>query len=309
MRRGITLRRETAQGQTLERVLITRRYELAHARRSCLGCGLCAAVCPQGAIELKSAQTADGRLLSRTAPILAAERCNFCGACVVVCLSHSLRLLIDGAPRLPAVELGAFPTLLADVQVDVGRCRPDCGLACEQECPPRAVAVAVERKGEEVTRIAAVSVELEKCYYCGRCRVACPAGAFAVQKPIEGGLRLAAALCPAGCQVCADACPTGAIRAAEGAPDGRGDRPAAPAETLLVVDERSCCFCGACQRACPAEGALTVRRNRVRHGEVQSAAWTMALGNILSAQAQARELEAMARRRARRAAAGLLGIG
>ncbi len=308
MKRGITLRRQTAQGQRLERVLITRRYELAHARPSCLGCGLCVAVCPQKAIELQPAQVADGRLISRAAPVLSAERCNFCGACVVVCLSHSLRLLIDGTPRLPVVESGAFPMLLADVRVDVGRCRPDCGLACEKECPTRAIAVAVAADGQ-VARIAEVAVDRDRCYYCGRCQVACPAGAIAVHKPIEGGLRLAAALCPAGCQVCADACPTGAIRVAAAGPNGGDDRLVAPAQTPLAVDERSCCFCGACQQACPVENALTVQRNRVCHGEVKSAAWTTALGNILSAQAQARELEAKARRRARQAAAGLLGIG
>lgn len=318
MKRGTTVSRQTERGQVLSRVLITRRWDLAHLADACLGCGLCADICPKEAVALAPATVAEGRLARRATPALLAEKCNFCGECVVTCPAHALALKVDGVARLPVVDGGAFPRLVAEIAVDVARCRPDCGLACAAACPVKAVAVATEGAGGRVERITAVAVDENVCFYCGKCEVACPAeGALRVAAPFAGAISLDRSLCPEGCRACADACPSGAL-VPDPARFGPADASAAqqmPANQANAaagrgpaVDDRLCFYCGACARACPVPGALVVRRSRVAHTAVKSAAWTTALGKILFPGARERELESLARRRAREAALGLLGV-
>ncbi len=334
MKRRTTVSVLGEEGQALERVLVTRSYRLAHKEATCLGCGLCADVCPLRAVELRAGVVAAGRLASRPRPELQADKCSFCGECVVVCPSRSLELTVDGQPRLLVVEGGAFPTLLAEIAADTSRCQTDCGLACRAACPVEAVSVQVAGEESAPERILAVTFDTDKCFYCGKCDAACPVDAIATARPYGGRVEVNDSLCPEGCHACADACPSRAIAVGEIVDDRRGDRPmgeaaeprrgdrpmdeaaesrrggrpVAPTGDRLLVDERSCFYCGACARVCPVEGALAVKRAQVRHSEVKSAAWTAALAKILSPELQARELENRARRRTKEAALGLLGL-
>ena len=171
MRRGSTIKRETDQKLILERKMITRHYVLELDRDKCIGCQIGILACPQEAIGLSSALLEDGRLLAKPLVNIDAEKCNFCGECVVLCPTNALRLLVDGEAKIPTVELEAFPTLTKEITVEVEKCRPTCGLACEESCPIEGVIqVVVERDAKgEIARILDVQIDRQGCIYCMQC--------------------------------------------------------------------------------------------------------------------------------------------
>ena len=278
MKRGSTIKHETDHRLILERRMIARRYVLALDREKCIGCSIGVLACPKEAVGLSPALLKDGRMVEKPLVDIDPGKCNFCGECVVLCPVNALSLTINGEPEIPVVKGEAFPTLIKEITVDVEKCQPDCGLACQESCPVKCIEVSVERdeKGE-VTRILDVGINREECIYCVQCEVACPEGAIAVTKPWEGVLRLDVERCPEGCQACVDACPTDALSLQDG---------------QLAFDERFCLYCGACQEVCPEEGAIVVELHRILHSEIKSAAWTAALEKLISLEAAALELEA-----------------
>ncbi len=295
MKRGTTIKRESDRRLVLERKMIIRRYVLELDRERCIGCPIGMLACPQEAVGLSPALLKDGRLAEKPLADIDPSKCNFCGECVVLCPVNALSLTVSGEPEIPVVKNEAFPTLIKEITVEVAKCKPDCGLACQESCPVDCIEVEVERDEEgKIVHILDVKVDRSECIYCVQCEAACPEGAIAVTKPWEGTLRLDVTRCPEGCQACVDICPTDALLMK----DGR-----------LAFDERFCLYCGACQEVCPEEGAIVVERHRVLHTEVKSAAWTAALEKLISLEAAALELEAKSQAKRRQVLSYLPAAG
>jgi len=277
MKRGSTIRRETSEGISLERKMITRRYLLELMRDRCIGCEVCVLACPQEAIERRPGAIENGSLTQRPTIDIDPARCNFCGECVVLCPVNGLRLTINGQPEVPVLEHEAFPELLKELSVNGAALLPEAVAACRASCPTEVISVQVERDAAgRVTRVLGIEVDESNCIYCQQCEAACP-GVFAVTKPWEGRVMLDVALCPQGCRACVDICPTDALLMREG---------------RLMLDERFCLYCGACEQLCPVEGAIRVERRRILHTPIKSGAWTLALERLISLEAAARELAA-----------------
>jgi ferredoxin len=107
-RRGAILKRDVEDRTIMERSLLVKRYELELDRKTCVGCGICADVCPKEAIKYFPAEFRGMRAASRPSIDFDPELCVLCGECVSVCPLHALRMRLDGAERVPVVELNVF---------------------------------------------------------------------------------------------------------------------------------------------------------------------------------------------------------
>jgi len=294
MKRGSTITRETSEGMALERKMITRRYLLELVRERCIGCEVCLLVCPQEAIERQPGLVENGSIVQSPTIEIDPAKCNFCGECVVLCPVNALRLTINGQPEVPVLQFQAFPELIKEISVNGARLLPEAVATCEASCPTEVIHIQVERDGAgQVTRVLGIQVDESNCLYCQQCEAACP-GVFTVTNPWQGRVLLDVARCPEGCRACVDICPTDAFLMKD---------------SRLILDERFCLYCGACQQVCPAEGAIVVERSRILHTPIKSAAWTSAVERLISVEAAAQELEAKSQAKRRQVLSYLPGAG
>lgn len=293
--RGKTIKTETPQAQTLLRPMVTRRYELIADHVACCGCGTCATVCPHEAITMSEAETADGRLLQKPLVDIDPAKCSFCGECVVLCPTHALSMKVNGQEEVPVLKGNAFPMLIRKNTVAQGPCEATTDISYMENCPVGAISGTVECDANgEVVSVRDVEVDHRLCINCTRCMEEGPEGAFTVTKPYKGRTFLNTMLCPEGCQVCVDACPTNCITY-----DGE----------KVSLDQRFCLFCGACERACPVEGALRIVRTGFVHTPVESAAWARAVENLVSYKETVREYDVKGQAKRRKAAVDILLMG
>ena len=192
---------------------------------------------------------------------------------------------INGKEISTVVKNEAFPTLLKEITVDLKKCKPDCKLICQEECPTKVINVKTKiSKTGQISRIIDVIIDRTRCIYCKRCELACPHEAIKVEKPFQGTIGLEADLCPEGCKACIEICTPRAIQQNE---DGKP-----------LVQEEYCIYCGACQRVCPKE-AIEIRIKRVSHTDIRSAVWLTALKKIASHELVTDELLVKAGRKKR----------
>jgi len=277
MGRGTTIKSDTPEKLILLRPMITRRYELTVDHGICCGCGTCEAVCPREAVELSEPVVEDGRLVSKPRVDIDATKCSFCGECVALCPTHALAITVNGEPEIPVIKGQAFPLLIRTMRVNGEACSASTDTAYIDECPVGAISAEIERdEGGEVLSVTGVDVDRKLCINCTHCMEEGPDGGFEVVKPYKGRTWLNTNLCPDGCQACVDACPTSAMTY-----DGE----------KVSLDNRFCLFCGACQRACPVEGAVKIVRTGFVHTPIESGAWGDALGKIVSYKEYGRELD------------------
>ncbi|MEM4446127.1 MAG: 4Fe-4S binding protein [Nitrososphaerota archaeon] len=179
-------------------------------------------------------------------------------------------------------------TLTLDLKKCVG-CGT-CAVVCPKEAIRRGPVGAVE-KGE--AKLPPVLVDAKKCSFCGVCSYMCPFEALELRingeprlilveegalpplkydefvtlkgnrtakKYAEGELIVHWELCPAGCSTCADICPNEAIKI---------PKPEKPWEKgpRVQVEQEKCLLCGACVYACPAPGALELKRTKIKYDE------------------------------------------
>jgi 4Fe-4S ferredoxin len=275
--RGETIKQEKRKELQVKRNFLTRSYLLRLNKELCVGCGICAEICPKEAIEQRPHSVVDGRLKKKPAMDIKTDSCIFCGECVVLCPLSALKMEVDGKEIANIVKNEAFPVLLKEIKVAKSVCyfKPECELRCQEACPTKAIKVLTKRSEDrKILRVIDVEINEPLCLYCKVCEAACPLGAIRVKKPFQGTIELNADLCPEGCRACIDICPTHAIEL------GEGGKPVASSEF--------CLFCSACQKICPKE-AIKVKRDWVFHTDIKAAAWLTALKKLTSVQNFAKE--------------------
>lgn len=286
--RGQLKKQETRKETKIERNDLSRYYSLTLNKELCNGCGVCAEICPKEAIKEVPATIEKGILVKRPAITFDIDKCILCGECAVLCPLNALTMKINEKEISTIVKNEAFPSLLKDIRVSkekvavydydfshdslnkteytkLSRCRPECEIICQKECPTDAIQVSVQTSEDnKIEKIIDVTIDESKCIYCKRCELACPFNAIEVKKPFYGTLELKANRCVEDCTACQDICPAQAIKRANG---------------KLVVYTQFCVFCSACQKICP-EKAIIVQRDRIFHTKITAAAWLTALKKL-----------------------------
>lgn len=293
--RGKTIKTTSEERLVLLRPMVTRRYELTLTHALCCGCDVCEKVCPKEAISLSEAVTKDGRLVVKPRVDIDDDKCIFCGQCVAMCPTHAYTMTVNGEPEIPVIKGKAFPMLIRRMSVDQAPLETSRDVGYLEDCPSGALSADVERDvAGEVTSVRNVTLDRSRCYNCTRCMEEGPEGGFEITRPYLGRTRLNVSLCPEGCQICADICPTHAITY-----DGES----------VVLDERFCIYCGACERVCPVSDAIRSVRSGYLHLPVESAAWTRALDKLVSYREAVREYDVKRQRKRRnRVLQSLLGV-
>ena len=290
MKLGIVSKKEVNGDLFLERGMLGTNQVLKLTRELCIGCGVCVTVCPQEVPKLCPPTIKRGRLVKRMLVDFDAQRCTFCGICVVLCPANAIEIETNGNQSVMVVESKAFPYLLKEIEIDIGKCRVECNCVCQDACPRGAIEVVTKKTEQGRTcEIQDININGKLCIFCKKCEPACPQHAVSVTRPFIGSVELKAKSCPEGCQACVDVCPSKTVSL-----DTNG-KPA--------IDERFCIYCGACQEVCP-EKAIFLNRTRILHTDVSSGAWIAALEKLTSRSQLVKELTSRARKKLREAALG-----
>jgi len=109
-KRGQIVKSDRKDEIAMERRFLVRRYRLVWRKDSCIGCGICADMCPKEAIQYFPAEFKAGRRISERPRIdFETDRCVMCGECVVSCpMKDALVMTVDGRKLIPVMEKNAF---------------------------------------------------------------------------------------------------------------------------------------------------------------------------------------------------------
>ncbi len=281
--RGLTQKRSSQNEMVLERAMVTRHYLLRWDLDRCVGCQVGPTVCPVEAVSHVDAVLEDGRMTQKQIVDVDKDKCIFCGECVEMCPVNAIEMTVNGEVEIPVVKYEAFPELTQSTVFNKKLFdwkRKDFVI---DNCPTDVISYDKKEK--------TLVVDDVHCIRCRQCEVASD-GAFRVEQPWKGSVRLKKELCVEGCLACADICPTRALHI-----DDNG---------ALVLADYYCIKCGSCMQICPVKPEyeeyevkaeaygvtkvvkhqritnadalpVFVERWRVAHTEVQSGAWTQAL--------------------------------
>ena len=238
---------------------VTKRIDYDYKR--CCGCGICVDLCPTGALELGD-MCAIGTGLDAPPVLMDPDKCSFCGMCAAFCPTKAVKMDIDGKD---AVKRECYPHIEPKAQPNES-CLP-CSL-CEQVCSSDAITVEYTfPKKEEIAPLkegvtGEISIDMEKCNFCGICAYFCDAFILIPKDkgeimPVDPAASPPSTLVSPFenilideeacdyCVLCEDICPEGAIKVT-------GTREvAAPSVSGTLSVSDNCVACGWCKSVCP----------------------------------------------------------
>lgn len=230
---------------------------LSHKNEKCVGCGICADLCPTNSIKLGPVLPIARGLLKMDYIKIDKDTCALCGLCASACPFDALDFSING---VNAKELDVYPKWEHEAGIDEENCIY-CG-SCEKACPRDAIYLKRDLpKVEDLVRGEA-EIDLDKCIYCGMCQEMCPAEAISIDEneinssnpSIASGIQIDQSKC-IYCGICKKICPENAIKIVCTTCMERDMIETPEVTGNIILDEDRCIKCGWCQEICPVDAA------------------------------------------------------
>ena len=231
---------------------------LEYKSHNCIGCGLCADICPTSAIKANPILPIDRGLLKMDYINIDEEKCVLCGLCSSSCAFNALDFSIDGEN---IKQMENYPKWSLQTTFDNEACKY-C-LKCQKACPREVITVSRILPDRSKLVTGEIGIDKEKCIDCGICEEMCPADAITIKELGKGSYDISVDedKC-VYCLVCKRACPEDAITAAcRGCSYGEYEINPEDNEITgsIILDEEGCINCGWCEDVCPADAVSVIK--------------------------------------------------
>jgi len=231
---------------------------LEYKSHNCIGCGICADMCPTSAIKSGPILPIDRGLVKMDYINIDKDKCALCGLCASSCAFNALDFSIDGE-NIKNME--NYPKWSLQTTFDNDTCKY-C-LNCERVCPKDAITVARVLPDRSKLVTGEIDIDKEKCIDCHICEEMCPADAITIKENGKQSFDISVNKDKCVyCLVCKRVCPQEAIFAAcRGCSYGEAEISAEDAEIEgnIIVDEESCINCGWCEDICPVDAVRVIK--------------------------------------------------
>lgn len=245
----------------------TRSGEIEVDMEKCSLCGVCTKFCDAFMIVEREFSVEEPVPFADL--IVDENACDYCGICVILCPENAIKVRVAEISGENMDEVGE-----------------------EGGCDGKDSIVPLTE--DMITRLKCggrLIVDERKCKKCGWCVFVCPYDAISVEKPFYGDIMLQnIEKCdPSGCSICRDVCPFNAWfvvwegerekeeeREREGEVEGEvergeeekkegdqenGEKRRDGMRGRVDVETSVCIFCGACEKACPENVIVVIRKN------------------------------------------------
>ncbi|MDR0913241.1 MAG: 4Fe-4S binding protein [Methanobrevibacter sp.] len=241
--------------------------ELIHKNDNCVGCGICADLCPTTAIRLGPVLPIARGIIDMDLISINHDKCVLCGLCSNVCIFNALELTINGKKTS---SIDNYPVWEIGTSINDDECIL-CG-KCEKYCPRNSIFVKRQLPKLEDLVIGEIKTEVDKCINCQICVEMCPNEAISIQ---TGNDCKKNELTPTGididkskcvyCKICQKVCPEDALQIFCTTCMKNDTISPVEIEGMALLDNETCVNCGWCESICPTSAITT---NKPFTGEV-----------------------------------------
>lgn len=231
---------------------------LDYISKNCIGCGICADICPTNSLKLGPVLPIARGLLKMDYISVNEDTCALCGLCASACAFKALKFSINGKD-IDKMEL--YPKWSHETIVNDDACIY-CR-KCETACPRDAITVTRTLPKRSDLVIGEIEIKEDECINCGVCEEMCPAEAITIKETGKNSYKISVDedKC-VYCLVCKRACPENAIKAACRT-CSYGEYELNPENSMikgkLILDEDDCIKCGWCEDICPKEAVTVIK--------------------------------------------------